>query len=103
MKKLIISALLLATCASAAPVLFQNKYSCDGGKQITVSFNSLTVDGKQHAYVDSAQGVGRHKDGAEYNISGAEYEGGWVFVTGETANSGLLVNGEDFHYCEVKR
>lgn len=101
MKKLIAAAILVATGAAASPLITQTHYSCDGGHQVTVGISSIKIDGKSHGYVDSASGVGQHEDGSEYNISGAEYEGGWVFVRGDTAISGLLVHEENFWYCEA--
>ena len=97
MKKLIIAALLF--CGTANADLSAVNYHCDGGPNITVGFSTLKVDGKQYRYVAPATGEGQHEDGQRYDITGSEYEQGYIFVRGESALSGLLVHEEDFFYC----
>ena len=97
MKKLFIAALLL--CGTAQASMTDVHYTCDGGPMVTVGFNTITVDGKQHQYVAPATGTGEHPDGSKYDITGSEYENGFIFVRGESAASGLLVHEEDFYYC----
>lgn len=99
MRKLIIAALLF--CGTANADLSAVDYQCDGGPNITVGFSTLKVDGKQYRYVAPATGTGQHEDGQQYDITGSEYESGWIFVRGDTAISGLLVHEDNFWYCEA--
>jgi hypothetical protein len=97
--KLMIAALLL--CGAAQANITDVHYNCDGGPMVTVGFNTITVDGKQHKYVASATGTGEHENGDQYDITGSEYSDGWIFVRGDSALSGLLVHEENFFYCEA--
>lgn len=97
MKKLLIAALML--CGTAQASITDVHYTCDGGPMVTVGFNTITVDGKQHQYVAPATGTGEHENGDKYDITGSEYEHNWIFVRGESAASGLLVHEENFWYC----
>lgn len=97
MKKLLIAALIL--CGTAHADISAVDYQCDGGPNITVGFSTLKVDGKQYRYVAPATGTGTHENGESYDITGSEFEGGYIFVRGESALSGLLVHEEDFFYC----
>lgn len=99
MKKLIIAALML--CGTAQASITDVHYTCDGGPMVTVGFNTITVDGKQHRYVAPATGTGEHENGEQYDITGSEFSDGWIFVRGESAASVLLVHEEDFYYCEA--
>lgn len=95
--KLLIAALLL--CGTAQSSMTDVHYTCDGGPMVTVGFNTITVDGKQHHYVAPATGTGQHENGQQYDITGSEYESGFIFVRGDSALSGLLVHEENFFYC----
>lgn len=99
MKKLLITALLL--CGTAHADISAVDYQCEGGPKITVGFSTLKVDGKRYRYVAPATGTCQHEDGKQYDITGSEYESGWIFVRGDTAISGLLVHEENFLYCEA--
>jgi hypothetical protein len=99
MNKLLIAALLL--CGTAQASITDVKYNCGEGFEVTVGFNTITVDGQQYHYVAPATGTGQHENGQQYDITGSEYESGFIFVRGDSALSGLLVHEENFWYCEA--
>lgn len=100
MKKLIPLAFLFIGSASAE--ITDVHYNCDGATQITVGFVSLTVNGEQFKYLGPATGTGTHENGQQYDITGSEFEDGWIFVRGDSVASGLLSHEENFWYCERK-
>ncbi len=101
--KWIIVAFCIVYCMSVKAVpITETHYMCDGYQDVVVDYDYVIVDGKRFDYLAPATGTGINEKGENYDITGAEYEGGYIFVRGESTASGLLVHKEDFSYCEAK-
>lgn len=101
MKSLILTAAMIFSSAAGASSVLDTNFTCDGGRQVTYRYDSLTVEGENHIYMNSSLASGKHENGGGYAATVHEFDGGWMLVLADDdVNAAVVAHEEDVWYCE---